>query len=564
MHPNLPKLPCGITSFQDLRENNYLYVDKTDLIYDLVTKKRFCLLTRPRRFGKSLLLSTLDCLFRKQMQLFQGLKISPLWQEEPCKTINLDLSGIDFKSVDEFRAALADQIAFSADKNHLDAGSFSETNPVINLDRFVRQASPAKVVILVDEYDAPVRNLQDRELLNDMIEYLRTFFTAIKRVSRYCRFILLTGITRNNFTDEYSCLNFLTDISLQADFAALLGYTETDLNTYFTPYIRDMQKLYPWTETEIREKLRRCYDGYSFDRLGKIRVYNNWSVLGFFEDDIYSFSNYWYESGIPSKELRSFLIELSLTPDGPIFSELLKHFKEGFNVPASALNMAPHVEDHPAALLFFTGYLTIADTFDINNPQQIKLVLPNYEIESSLARLFSECVYTEYSRKSCSLLDNWDVIVHNYADLTLLASLLDTIFNTYSYDSNIYSREVLLRDALFVICKLEMFATAREVINARGRSDLEIETPKERLIFEFKVARTLNSADTLLDEAAEQIKDRAYGNSLPVKPIVSYAVVISAVEKRVVRIRVMQPDGAVLGEWSADAAPQPERTQTGM
>lgn len=155
MHPNLPKLPCGITSFQDLRENDYLYVDKTDLIYDLVTKKRFCLLTRPRRFGKSLLLSTLDCLFRKQMHLFQRLKISALWQEAPCKTITLYLSGIDFKTVDEFRAVLADQIAFSADKNHLDAGNFSDTNPVINLDRFVRQAYPAKVVILVGQLPPP-------------------------------------------------------------------------------------------------------------------------------------------------------------------------------------------------------------------------------------------------------------------------------------------------------------------------------------------------------------------------------------------------------------------------
>lgn len=130
-----------------------------------------------------------------------------------------------------------------------------------------------------------MQNLQDRELLNDMIEYLRTFFTAIKRVSRYCRFILLTGITRNNFTDEYSGLNFLTDISLQADFAALLGFTEPELNTYFTPYIRDMQQLYHWPEPEIREKLRRCNDSCSFERLGKVRVYNNWEVLSFFEDE---------------------------------------------------------------------------------------------------------------------------------------------------------------------------------------------------------------------------------------------------------------------------------------
>ena len=202
MQYSLPSLPLGMSSFSDIRENHYLYVDKTDLIYNLITRKRFCLRTRPRRFGKSLLLSTIDCLFREGTAQFEGLKIEKLWHEPACRTIYLDLSGFDFQTLDEFRTALVRQIRLSARSNAMPSDVFSSTNPVENLDIFVEQALPSKVVILVDEYDAPVRSIEDEELKRQVTEYLKTFFTAIKRLSRFCRFILLTGITRNILTDE--------------------------------------------------------------------------------------------------------------------------------------------------------------------------------------------------------------------------------------------------------------------------------------------------------------------------------------------------------------------------
>lgn len=550
MQYSLPSLPLGMSSFSDIRENHYLYVDKTDLIYNLITRKRFCLLTRPRRFGKSLLLSTIDCLFREGTAQFEGLKIEKLWHEPACRTIYLDLSGFDFQTLDEFRTALVRQIRLSARSNAMPSDVFSSTNPVENLDIFVEQALPSKVVILVDEYDAPVRSIEDEELKRQVTEYLKTFFTAIKRLSRFCRFILLTGITRNILTDEYSCLNFLADISLQAEYGSLLGYTDKDLDDYFTPYIRNIQAMYHLSEPEVRNKIRYYYDGYSFERRGKIKVYNNWSVLGLFDDDVFSFSNYWYESGTVSKELRDFFLQLSLTEDGPVFSKLLATFREGFTVLSGSLNMAPHATASPVALLFFLGYLTIEDAFDFKNPQRINLTLPNYEIESSLARLFYEVVYRPPEETDLRFFDNWNSIIHQYSELGLLASLLESIFNTYSYDSNIYAKEALLRDALFVICKLKMLNVAREAPNAKGRSDLEIETREERLVFEFKVAKTQADTHRLLNKAVTQIANRAYGSNLPPKTVIRYAVVISAVAKKVSAIRVTKSDGTLLGEWS--------------
>ncbi|HIV15602.1 MAG TPA: AAA family ATPase [Candidatus Avisuccinivibrio pullicola] len=556
MSETLKRLPVGVVSFKELREQDCLYVDKTEIIYRLTQQHPFALLMRPRRFGKSLLLSTLHSLFSAGLRDFAGLKIERLWQEETCKVLSLDLSGINCSTPSGLRQSLCVQIIRSARLAGLDTSSFPPDDPTLCLDLFALNALPQKLAILVDEYDAPARSpLSEPELQKKLIEELKNFFSAVKRLSVQCRMILFTGVTRTTLTDEYSCLNFLTDISLFPEYSTLLGYTEEELTEAFAPYIKALEDFHHLTPAVIREKIRYYYDGYSFDGFARSHVYNSWSILNLLSNPFRGFYNYWYVSGQLSQSLTGYFMRLSHTGAGPQFSQMLAFLRRSCAISMEDLSYPPHLNDTAAqVLLFRLGYLTIKEGIYLRrelNQDTLTLTLPNLEIESSLARLFSELSAKENASGISLMVKELPQYLEDYAHPEKLAHYLELLYNTFSYDTKIYASEALLRDTMFLFCKMNLLHVSRETPSARGRSDLEVETDTARLIFEFKVAHTSSDADKKLAEAAEQIKERAYGRVLPEKTLRYYAVILDARAKQVARISVFNEDELPLGYYSA-------------
>ncbi len=547
------ELPLGETCFRRLRQSGTrIYVDKTALIYRLVNEDRFCLLTRPRRFGKSLLLSTIESLFRDGLRYFTDLEIAKLWKEELCCVLYLDLSGINLSSVQSLNRSLVSLLRQAAEQNGLNTATLPDEDPITALNEFVRLSLSRDVVILVDEYDCPVRaTFADPALRADVLNVMKAFFTTVKSLAKYCRFMMFSGITRNTLSDEYSCLNFLTDVSLDPKYSTLLGYTEEELQQYFAPYLRHIQEIYQLSDNEVISKIRFFYDGYSFDCFGKQKVYNNWSILRLFRDPLCSFGEYWYESGDLSEYLKDYFLEKSLSSEGPLLSKMLDSLHQDTYISISSLKFVPEFNEVNApALLFYLGYLTIKDAFNRKYPQRLVLTLPNHEIESSLAKLYTRVMYRRDPEEVAGFFDALLGTLHDYAHLSELASRLELLYNTYSYDSQIYRKEALLRDALYVGCCMHLIPVCREKVNAKGRSDLEISLNGERVVFEFKVASTPDRVAAKLSEASQQMEERSYGEERPEARLTRYSIVVCSATRKVAAITARQ-GGEVLGRYLA-------------
>ncbi len=545
-------LPIGIADFEKLRDDGCIYVDKTDLIYSLVTQRDFCLLTRPRRFGKSLLLTTLESLFKRGLKYFSDLKIAAVWHERTYKVLRLDFSVLTYGSIEKVRSGIAKQIIYAARDNNIDTKDMPSDSPGECLQCFIMDALPSKTVILIDEYDFPLNNNSfDVDFRRQLILELKEFFTVLKGLSSFCRFIILCGITRNTLTDEYSCLNFLTDISMKTEYSELLGYTDEEIRTYFSPYVKELADFYKVNVDEALQRVKLHYDGYSFDRFGKRKVYNNWSILNLFDDASHSFGNYWYESGFLSANLEQYFFDLSNTPDGPMFAKMLDNLRNDCVIDAASLNFRPDLNKViDPVLLFYLGYLTIKDSFDESSPQTITLTIPNYEIEIALAKLYAQVVlHHDYVLHVPKEFQNLIAAFFKFDDLSEAATSLEKFFYTFSYDTGIFQSEALLRDIIFFAGVLGEYDVQREKINAFGRSDLQINLKSHRLIFELKIARHSSQIDNKYREAVEQVKNRSYGKELPSAQNIYYVIVISSESKQVVRLAAFD-DKSVLGSFS--------------
>ena len=304
----LKKLPIGIQNIREILEEGYLYVDKTEYIYRLITGNKYIFLSRPRRFGKSLLISTIEEIFRGNRELFKGLWIYDSdydWVEYPV--IKLDMSNISMFSSDALLRSLLKQILFQERLLGLD---IKDDVPQTAFDTTIKEAYlkySRKVVILIDEYDAPIISvLDDTEKALEIRDVLRGFYRVIKANDEYIKFAMLTGVSRFSRAGVFSALNNLRDITIQPDYALMLGITQEELERYFSGYIELLAEKEGMSYEDMLEKIRFWYNGFCFDGdkpRDDRRVYNPFSTLLLFENR--AFSNYWFESGTPK-----FLIDL--------------------------------------------------------------------------------------------------------------------------------------------------------------------------------------------------------------------------------------------------------------
>ena len=294
------KYPIGIQNFGEVRRDGYAYVDKTALMYKMVSEGKYYFLSRPRRFGKSLLLSTLEAFFQGERELFQGLAVERLeteWVKHPI--LHLDLNVKKYESADDLYKIL---------NRHLEKWEQAYDSPYGERDleeRFLQvvecafQKTGKRVVILVDEYDKPMLQAIGNEPLQ--AEYratLKAFYAVLKSCDRYIRFAFLTGVTKFGKVSVFSDLNNLIDLSLDHRYAAICGMTEQELHTNFDESVAALAEANNMTKEECYERLRRDFDGYHFSKYAKEGMYNPFSVLNTLSSQV--FNDYWFETGTPS------------------------------------------------------------------------------------------------------------------------------------------------------------------------------------------------------------------------------------------------------------------------
>ena len=304
MNAAVRKLPIGIQSFEDIRNQGFLYVDKTALIYKMATMGKPYFLSRPRRFGKSLLLSTIEAYFQGKRELFKGLAIEKLetdWLEYPV--LHLDLNAEKYTSIEALTYILERHINGWEDTWGKDTRENSLSDRFIGVITRAYEKTGRQVVVLIDEYDKPLLQVfNDEKLQTEYLKTLKAFYGVLKSADRYLRFVFLTGVTKFAHVSVFSDLNQLTDLSMLPQYSTLCGITHEELRRDFIPEIDALKERYNISEEEVLEQLTKLYDGYHFSERSE-GVFNPFSLLNTLSFS--RFGSYWFQTGTPT-----FLVEL--------------------------------------------------------------------------------------------------------------------------------------------------------------------------------------------------------------------------------------------------------------
>ncbi|MGA1825938.1 MAG: AAA family ATPase [bacterium] len=484
----MQKLPLGIQTFSEIRTEDYLYVDKTRYIYDLITGGKVYFLSRPRRFGKSLLVSTLEALFRGKKELFKGLWIYDKWEFEEYPVIKIDFLGLDINDADDLKNYIIRNLMRIAEFYEV---KINQETPYTDrfYDLIITLSKKNKVVVLIDEYDKPIIDfIADKKRAAGNREVLRNFYSVMKKADEYIKFIFLTGVSKFSKTSVFSGLNNLRDLTVENRYSTMLGYTHDELKNYFSKYIETLSKKIGLTNNDIRNSLEEWYNGYSWDGINK--VYNPFSVLSLFLKQ--EFSNYWFSTGTPT-----FLINLFLEQDYnlPELENLItsNELLDSFDVENLALE----------ALLFQTGYLTIKDTTRDELKLYYTLNYPNFEVkESLLNHLFSS-----YIDKPTGLSDIMFLAMRKdlgAQNIHKFFEKLQGIISGIPYNI-VVEKEAYYSSLLYTILALVGIRAEFEVQTALGRLDAQIEFQDKVYIFEIKY-------DKSSQEALDQIIHMRYAD----------------------------------------------------
>lgn len=361
------KYPIGIQDFEDLQRNGYAYVDKTNFVYKLADEGKYYFLSRPRRFGKSLFLSTLEAYFQGKKELFKGLAIYDLeteWKKYPI--FHIDLNTANFREKDSLYMVLNDYLTTWESKY---GARESEATLALRFKGVIARAAEKEgcgVVILIDEYDKPIlQTLRDPELQAEHRAQLKAFYSVLKTQDRYIKFVFLTGVTKFGKVSVFSDLNNLTDISMDHRYISICGMTEKELLTNFKEGINELASANEDNETETIDKLRMRYSGYHFEENSE-EIYNPFSVLNTLANSRYD--DYWFKANT-----HTFLIDILKKHDYCITD---------LNKAQVKANMMNNVDSNPIPVIYQSGYLTIK-SYD-ERFKNYQLGIPNKEVEEGI------------------------------------------------------------------------------------------------------------------------------------------------------------------------------------
>jgi hypothetical protein len=498
------RLPVGIQDFAKLREEQYVYVDKTEFLPRLLQGGSY-FLARPRRFGKSLLLSTLKYAFEGRKDLFQGLWLESF--DVPVRpVIRLDFSLLDFQGR-SLEISIMESLRQCAAEHGL---TLQQDSPKSLFEELIRGlAVTEKVVVLVDEYDKPITDyLLEPEKRDAHQEVLRSLYGVLKPLDPYLHLVMLTGVSKIGKLSLFSDLNNLRDISLDATFATMLGYTRQEIERSFEVELEIVAQAQQLSQEELWLHVQRWYNGYSWD--GKTRLYCPFSFMVFLEQK--EFKSFWYETGTPT-----FLLQMirSAQLDPMQFDSV--HLDE---LTLSTTNV-DNLE--MASLMFQTGYLTIRSKRSSPLGIRYELGYPNEEVR----RAFSQGLLVEYSRSTPGKIGGFslelqDALIH--LNWTNFFAVVNRAFAGIPYEI-FPRRESYVHSLMHLMLISTGFSTQSQVQTALGRMDTIVETLEHHLIFEFKIGGSPQAA-------LEQIDEQGYADGLS-KPVIKIGVVFDLERKAI-------------------------------
>ncbi len=484
------KYPIGTQTFSKIIEEGMVYVDKTDLVYQLA-QKNICFFCRPRRFGKSLLISTLDSYFRGRKELFKGLKIEALeteWKQYPVFRIDFAQGG--FENPEGLKNTLSSYL----DEWETQYGIENKYDKFgLRFAKILSEAHKStgqKAVVLIDEYDKPLLDvlMEPMEKQNRLV--LKEFYGTFKAADEHLRFVLLTGVTKFSQVSVFSGFNQPEDISMKSEFDALCGITEDEMTAYFDGEIKEMASRYDCSKEEMYARFKRQYDGYHFSE-EMLDVFNPFSVLNALSEK--KLKDYWFVTGTPTYLMK--LIDRNKTNMQEILS---RQYECSYFMDYKA-----DVED-PLAMIYQSGYLTIKGYNRKRN--QYQLDFPNNEVRNGFVTLLANNYYERRNDPKNLVLDINDML--DECRLNDMRDALTGFFASIPYNANYQERawsyESHYHYTLYLIFRLlSCYATLTEKENSRGRADIIVETTDFVYIFEFKL-------DGTAAEALKQIDDSGY------------------------------------------------------
>ena len=488
------RYPISIQTFETIINGNYVYVDKTDLVYRLA-QEHVCFLSRPRRFGKSLLISTLDAYFSGRKELFQGLKMEALEHEWDVYPIfRIDFANGNFSNPDELTLMLEGRVS---DWERI-YGKYDVYKTLGDRFKYVLEQAAAKtgkkVVVLIDECDRPLLDVLGEAQEDKNRNILKNFYATFKAADASLRFVLLTGVTKFSQITVFSGFNQPNDISMDSRYDAICGITEAELHNTFFEAIVVMAKKLGYTVEEMKAELKRQYDGYHFSN-ALVDVYNPFSIINAFNKlDI---DNYWYKSGTPT-----YLVKLI----------------EGHNINMQKLTSRGYESQYfvdyradaeePLAMLYQSGYLTIK-SYD-KRYREYTLDYPNVEVSKGFVTLMANSYLKKDESEATYWIVNLDRMLRR-GDLNEVRDAFTAFLASIPYEANKDERakdfETHFQYTFYIIFRLlSCYTTLLEKQNSKGRADIIIESDNDIYIFEFKL-------DGSAEEALQQIEDKQYALS---------------------------------------------------
>ena len=507
-------------SFIKFYLNNYIYVDKTKYIRDLIKLEKV-FISRPRRFGKSLTLDTIATLFETGVEpYFKGTWIYDKWTEPTYPVLRLNFLNFDKNSIEKFNNKLNSKITEFAELNHVTTYKEKE-EAEDSIDHLLEQLrlENRQIVILIDEYDCQMTaNINNETLYKQFQEKIKSIYANIKDKFAI-KFLGITGVTRLKDVAIFSVGSDIRDITNASAYSQMIGFTRDEIKKFYIDYLK-LAASYEnnctvdnVTEAQIEsllDRLAKNYDGYCFDEFYKKKVFSTWSVNKFFQSVVSNkfvyFGEYWYDNG----GLPSILVNYLKNHELNIFEYLdkdkfLKVSSDDFKNPTALTTINQNV------LMCQTGYLTLRS--DLNKTSTVALGIPNGEIYKALNRLLANNIF----KGNTDITDDYGRSLLEVGTVDDIINLFNSALNSVSYDNYPIVSESSVQNML----KLYLLGAHQEVLSevheAKGRADLVVNTDNKRIVFEFKYAENETEAKAKLSEAVEQIKTRDYGNILPKK-----------------------------------------------
>ena len=506
-------------SFINFYLNNYIYVDKTKYIRDLIKLEKV-FISRPRRFGKSLTLDTIATLFETGVEpYFKGTWIYDKWTEPTYPVLRLNFLNFDKNSLEKFNNKLNSKITEFAELNHVT--TFKEKEEAEDsIDHLLEQLrlENRQIVILIDEYDCQMTaNINNETLYKQFQEKIKSFYATIKN-KWPIKFLGITGVTRLKDVEIFSIGSDIRDITNASAYSQMIGFTRDEIKKYYIDYLKlaasyeNNCSVDNVTDEQIESMLdmmAQNYDGYCFDEFYKKKVFSTWSVNSFFqsiiENKFVDFGEYWYDNGGLPSILVNYLKTHKLNALDYVEKDKTITIRvNDFKNPTSLTSINQNV------LMCQTGYLTLRSP--VYSKGFMTLGIPNSEVYNALLSLMALNIFDDTKLENVN-----EQILSQSKDVGEIIELFNTVLNTVSYDNYPISSEAVVQQLLYMYLKGICNSVSAELHSSKGRADLVIESDNRRIVFEFKYAKNEIEAKVKLSEAIEQIKTRDYGNIVPKK-----------------------------------------------